>query len=61
VASRSEAAVPIGAAAWEAAVAAESGLLDAAGNLCLHSHAFEALEAELNREATRSPSVATGG
>lgn len=52
--SRSEASVPIGSAEWELAVAAESGLLDAMGNLNLNSNAFEALEAELNREPTSS-------
>ena len=48
--SRSEAAVPIGSAEWELAVAAENGLLDSMGNLDLNSHAFEALEAELNSQ-----------
>ena len=61
--SRSEATVPIGSAEWELAVAAENGLLNSMGNLDLNSHAFEALEAELNREpaTTHRPAFTHGG
>jgi len=47
--SRSEAAVPIGSAEWELAVAAENGLLDSMGNIILNSAVFETVEAELSR------------
>lgn len=53
--TRSEAAVPISAAEWELAVAAENGLLDSMGNLALDNQRFEALEAELNRGPSLGP------